>query len=495
MSRIFGRLCYAVVLAVTLSPVMGLAQSIFWKTSVKTGSYSDTNNWTGGVVPSPPAIAYFGTGTNSYNVTLDVSTNVGGIRVEDGAYVTLTIAAGQTYTLGSGGVYLRGSALYHPANPVPGKPGPVLHVAGGTFTNSGGALIGDSPSKYGTLVLDGGIGFFQALTISTLGAYGHLRVINKSTFVSQAADVRHAGLILLDGTSTWSQIANNSFIGSQGGHDASLVITNGSFYKIVGGGMYIAGDIVTGTGRVYVAGSGSSYSGRVAVSEYNLYSKGVGFFTVGDGAVVYGDKFNVQKPGTFTLAGGKLVFVGGYTKDDPYCSFGLMQGTGTIEHTNGVNVTFGNGGTMSPGLSSIGTITFATNVNFNNYAYHARSNTTYYGTMLLDVDGKADGQYDKIMVLGGRTATFNGGTNIVTMLNAKSGKYAIGDVFDLVIANTVTLTAAPTLVFSANTYDYANFAGTLTKATSGGILQTGQQSVRLTLTQAPRPMGTLILVR
>jgi hypothetical protein len=150
---------------------------------------------------------------------------------------------------------------------------------------------------------------------------------------------------------------------------------------------------------------------------------------------------------------------------------------------------------MSPGLSSIGTITFATNVNFQNHAYHWRSNTTYYGTMLLDVDGKADGQYDKIMVLGGRTATFNGGTNIVTMLNAKSGKYAIGDVFDLVIANTVTLTAAPTLVFSTNTYDYANFAGTLTKATSGGILQTGQQSVRLTLTQAPRPMGTLILVR
>jgi hypothetical protein len=279
----------------TLLPLAGTAQNVFWKTTVKSGSYSDTNNWTGGVVPSPSATAYFGTGTNSYNVTLDVSTNAGGIRVDDGAYVTLTIAAGQTYTLGSGGVYLRGSALYHPANPVPGKPGSVLHVVGGTFTNSGGALIGDAASKYGTLVLDGGIGFFQSLTVSSAGAYGHLRVINKSTLVSQAADIRHEGLILLEGASTWSQIANNSYMGSQGGHDASLVITNGSSYKIVGGGMYIGGDIVNGTGRVYVAGSGSSYSGRVAVSEYALYSKGVGFFTVGDGAVVYGDKFNAER--------------------------------------------------------------------------------------------------------------------------------------------------------------------------------------------------------
>jgi len=151
---------------------------------------------------------------------------------------------------------------------------------------------------------------------------------------------------------------------------------------------------------------------------------------------------------------------------------------------------------MSPGLNSIGTITFVTNVNFNNWAYHWRDLTNRYGVILSDIDGTADGQYDKIMVLGGRTATFNGGTNIVTLLNAKGGKYKTGDTFDLVIAKTVTLTAAPALAFSTNTYAYADFEGTLTKGTNGGILQTDQQSLRLTLTHVPpSSSGSLIIVR
>jgi hypothetical protein len=103
----------------------------------------------------------------------------------------------------------------------------------------------------------------------------------------------------------------------------------------------------------------------------------------------------------------------------------------------------------------------------------------------MELDGLTTADYDRIVLsTAGKVATVDGGAVELDILDPTPGIYSVGDVFDLIVADTVTINTLPTLTIDASDVS-AGFAGTLSFANTGGSLGAGQESLRLTLTDVP----------
>src|SRR5690606_908791 len=203
--------------------------------------------------------------------------------------------------------------------------------------------------------------------------------------------------------------------------------------------------------------------------------------TIADGAVVsVRDTFHVWHQ----VAGAGVSDVPTVTLDDGVIEVdaagqvlinGLLQGNGVIRRrsdsgSDAVTMNVSNTGVIRPGLS-IGTIELE------------NTNLAMAGTLDVELSGASPGQYDQIVLTtAGHTVTIDGGHVQVSVLPSYAAfQMKPGDVFDLIVADSVLINELPTVSFTD-----LHFAGVM--LATPGVTGDGRQSLQLMLTMViPEP--------
>ena len=406
---------------------------------------------------------------------LNVGRNTVGTLILDGTNVTWNNTADNVYVGDQG----------------PGSVGVIEVRNGATFDVASGntTVLGRGVDAIGTARVDGSNSLFDAVN-STIGSTGHgtLEISNGGRYNANGPTTiagTATGTVSVSGANSLYAMNNNNLeMGNDAAAVANITVTSGGSFgnnSVGGGGINrievgrVAGSTVTISvdgatskmyaNQLYVGGSSGSAGGNASV-------------TVSDSAILRVHTIlRVYGTSTLTLDGGTVQYgtPGGVTLD----LRGTLAGNGDINNIGGGADTLSvTGGTLDPGTdSAAGTIAFL-EYNFNNDA-----STTYE----IDIFGDGGTSWDQLDFsnLAG-TITINGGTvNVTTEALSLDNKV---DGFDLIYGDTVTINTLPTLTLPAG------YAGNLQFANSGGLLDPGDESLRLVITRAPHP-GTIFTVQ
>ena len=401
----------SLVAAITFSfASSAFAVDRFWNTGV-VGSFTDTTNWSGGVVPSGPdagfmqqgGTATFSTGAYtvqdirvgrngpatmavsggvfSVNNTTQVGRNASGVAYTGaGGNGTLTVS-------GAGTIFNAGKAMSVGMGNNGGTPTGVVTVdTGATLNLNGTVVLGDGVNAgtySGTLNVNNG-------TVNT--GSGELQVGNRNntTAVSTGTGVLNltAGSITVG-----SWMAVGRFKGN-----GTLNITGGTLTKNGSGSSLVVAD---GTGSVGLVDQ-SSGNGTVLVNSGELW--------IGQNGGV----------GTYKVGGSSSVVV------NNYIALGRIGGIGTLEMTGGTVTKAGSGDvSIGTGATGVGTINQSAGT-FNTSTGGTLLGDSYTGngTGIWNLSGSGIADLGLLRIGNGAATqgTFNldGGTLVVSKIDSTS---------------------------------------------------------------------------
>ena len=393
-----------VLLATILSVPINLSAQKVW-TSPGSGSWMDTNNWSGHSAPVDTSAVLI-TNANTKTVTIDAGTSAGNLTI---ASLEISAPAGFTnflflsdvdtntplwllngLTVTTGGVVrVTNSALTVDPSV------PFIHLDGGFVLDSGLVTFGDLTSTTkvgqvtsGVLTVNGGSVYMGRLKVGadTVGATGLVNMTGGSLYVASEFSVgRDPGT-----TGTVSMIGgllvatnDDVRVGDAGAgtmtiSNATALLTNltighmapavGAFSMQSGALVQVSGDVTLGrlagaTGTVVVAG------GQLLAPGQALYvgSDGQGQMTISNGAVVTVDTLYVTNTGLFSFSSGTLNLKNAnvangrpFVVGDGVTPATLNMAGGTLIFANGLTIssqaTLSGCGTIVGSILNLGTI-------------------------------------------------------------------------------------------------------------------------------------------
>jgi fibronectin-binding autotransporter adhesin len=379
------------------------AADILWNGSTD-NAWNVGSNWDGGVAPGASDIAaFYADGALNLSTTMGAGRDVDGIAFNAGATNSVTINVSNTN-------FLRldaGAAID-------------ISVQTGTHTIQGEGIGPGAGSEFrptGTQVWN----VADGATLSINARIGNTNLSSTSTYNKTGA-----GTVVLGGNNSGSggwNFTGGGFTVSEGilrmtanavgnsGNDYTVssgatLQLSGANYQGPGGDLTLNGDGVGGVGALHLlSGNQSVQSGVGTVVLASNTSIGA----------VASTTLNIQQDisgtGSLTKVGAGTVTL--TSADASTYSGGTIVSDGTLTTTNALSLGTGavtvNGGNLSPGGASVGSITLGSGADF----------LMSSGTLSLDLGIT----FDQIIGGGAGTFTFGGGTFALT--NTAVGDYAI----------------------------------------------------------------------
>ena len=369
----------------------------------------------------------------------------------------------------------------------------VLEVRNGATFDVGGAnqtMIGRLADATGTVRVDGANSLFDAGAGDTfIGNQGNgtLEITDGGRFNADFTSVLAAaanGTVWVDGAGSLFAMNNKSLeIGNTGASVADITVTAGGNFgsQTTFPSTYInrieAGRVAGSTVDITVDGAGSKFfaefiylGGRNSGGPF-----GTAHATISSGGVLRVHKqLTVYSGSTVTLDGGTVEY-GNTSGGNSLELRGTLAGSGNVNNIGGgADALIATGATFDPG-----TDTGAGTLGFLEYNFTNDAATVFE----VDIFGNGGASWDVLAITNvplHSTAGFielNGGTVDVTTSAGGLDFHPVG--FDLVVGQTVTVNTMPTLSLPAG------YAGNLVHATTGGLLQANQESLRLVITDSP----------
>lgn len=192
------------------------AATLTWDGGGSTNNWSEDANWSSNTEPGASDLANF-TGASTKAATIDASINVGGIDINAGYSGTITQAAGQTVTIGSGDFDISNGTFTGGNSDITCGSGCSFAITGGTFTSTTANLtLGDTFSitsgtfgeSTGTVTVTSAAQTWDVVTTETFNNF----VINKTD--AAALTISTSDTFVITGTLTLTEGAVNGPTGT-----------------------------------------------------------------------------------------------------------------------------------------------------------------------------------------------------------------------------------------------------------------------------------------
>ena len=399
-----------------------LAQTTYQSSGAGSGNWSDALSW------SPNGVPVTGdnvTVLNGHNITVDISSDVGTIEINNGGMLTvsnqLTVDASMTVDAG-------GNLLLITADPA--------ITGSGSFTLSNGANLTVTTSTNG---------------ISASGTSGSVQVTGTRTYSSGANYTYNgsANQSMGDGLTEANSItiANSGNTVSASANlqvNGTLTVSNGTFNAngqtvTVAGALSIFGTYATSTQTQTFKGTVNIQPGGTFDNSGNanlIFQNGIfnnGTFTAGN--AIYTFKTNSQSLfGNFS-APQVTVKVDGVTltNNNSLSVNGLTDGTaaGTLVQSSNASLTI-------TGTSTISSIDATAN-----------GNTVTYGAANQQISASVSNTYYNLTINQAATATINGNLTVNGLLTFSNGNIALGS-SNLTIGSLGSISSSPNWIITTS---------------------------------------------